>query len=199
MTTIKSIFFASIAAILLASPVRAAVETGAKAPDFTLTSAGGVEITLSDHVGKVVVLEWLNHGCPFVVRHYKDGNMQALQERVLEDGGVWLSIISSAPGKQGYSTPEKAMADKARVGSKASFILIDEDGTVGRAYGARTTPHLYVIDADGTLAYQGAIDDKPRGPVSEATNYVTVALDQIAAKEPVEVGTTRAYGCSVKY
>jgi len=195
----KTFFLSTLTSIILGFQLSAAVETGAAAPDFTLPAASGDTITLSEHTGKIVVLEWLNHGCPFVVRHYKDGNMQALQDRVVSDGGVWLSIISSAPGKQGYSTPDEATADREKVGSKASFILIDEDGTVGKAYAARTTPHLYVINAEGTLVYQGAIDDRPRGPASEATNYVVAALDAMGAGKPVSNGTTKPYGCSVKY
>lgn len=195
----KTFFIATLTSIILGSQLSAVVETGSAAPDFTLPAASGERVTLSEHTGKIVVLEWLNHGCPFVVRHYKDGNMQALQDRVVSEGGVWLSIISSAPGKQGHSTPDEATADREKVGSKASFILIDEDGAVGKAYAARTTPHIYVIDAEGTLVYQGAIDDRPRGPAAEATNYVVAALDALAAGETVSNGTTKPYGCSVKY
>jgi peroxiredoxin len=189
-----------LAALLSPLALSAAVETGEPAPGFTLTDTEGNEHSLSDFEGQYVVLEWLNHQCPFVVRHYESGNMQALQEKYTDQGVVWLSIVSSAPGKQGYFPPEKANQLTEEKSADPTAVLIDSSGTVGKAYGARTTPHMYVIDPEGVLVYQGAIDDQPRGRnPSEATNYVVEALEASMDGEEVEVASTRPYGCSVKY
>lgn len=189
-----------IALATLCSVASAAVETGAEAPEFTLADTNGNEHSLSDFEGKFVVLEWLNHGCPFVVRHYQSGNLPALQEKYTDEGVVWLSIVSSAPGKQGHHSPEKANALSEEKGAEPTAVLLDESGDVGRAYGAKTTPHIYIINPDGELVYQGAIDSAPRGgDPAEITCYVTTSLDAAMAGEPVPVGTTRPYGCSVKY
>jgi len=184
---------------LAASTAFAAVKTGDPAPDFVLHNTGGEKVALSDYAGKFVVLEWLNHGCPFVVAHYDAGNMQSLQKKYAEQGVVWLSIVSSAPGAQGHDTPEGHDATAQEKGAQPTAILIDESGEVGKEYGAKTTPHMYVIDPNGILIYQGAIDDSPRGNPAEAVNYVSQALDQAIAGEEVAQGTTRPYGCSVKY
>lgn len=177
-----------------------AVETGSPAPDFTLTDTNGQEHSLSDFEGKVVVLEWLNHGCPFVVRHYESGNLPGLQQKYTDEGVVWLSIVSSAPGKQGYNSPEKANQISEEKGAVPTAVLLDPTGEVGKAYDARTTPHMYVIDSEGVLVYQGAIDDDPRGQKGDdATCYVSAAVDSTMAGEEVEVGTTKPYGCGVKY
>jgi len=187
---------------LIAAPflAQAGVETDAPAPDFTLTDTNGREHSLSDFEGKFVVLEWLNHGCPFVARHYDSGNLPGLQEEYTDEGVVWLSIVSSAPGTQGHHSPEKANEISEEKGAAPTAVLLDPTGKVGKAYAARTTPHMYVIDPGGDLIYQGAIDDDPRGRKGdEAACYVTAALDSAMAGEEVEVDTTRPYGCSVKY
>ena len=190
-------------AFLSYSPLgKAAVETGKPAPDFTLKSASGAQVKLSDYKGKIVVLEWLNHGCPFVRKHYDSGNMQSLQEKYTGEGVVWLSVISSAAGKQGYSTPEKALKDKNENKSKASSILLDTDGDVGRLYGAKVTPHMFIVNTKGELAYQGAIDSIPSTEVEdvkEAQPFVAQALDSIRKGESVKVKESKAYGCTVKY
>ena len=183
--------------VLLASLSSFALESGKAAPDFTLG-----HIKLSTFKGKVVVLEWLNHGCPFVRKHYDSGNMQALQEKYTKENVVWLSIISSAEGKQGYVDAAGAAADKVKNKSFASEILLDPKGSVGTLYGAKTTPHMYIIDAQGTLVYQGAIDDKAdtdKESVKGAKNYVAEALDLVLGGKKVTHATTKSYGCSVKY
>lgn len=178
----------------------AEVTTGEPAPDFTLTDTHGVTHSLSDFEGKYVVLEWINHECPFVVRHYAPGNMQALQREVTEMGGIWLSINSSNVGKQGYTSAEEANALTEELNAAPTAVLFDTDGTVGRLYGARVTPHMYIIAPDGILIYQGAIDSEPRrGTPDEAFNYVRAALEAHQAGEEIEHHTTRAYGCTVKY
>jgi peroxiredoxin len=187
---------------LLVAPAAFALETGKAAPDFTAKASNGKTVKLSDYKGKTVVLEWLNYGCPFVKKHYESKNMQNLQKKYTGDGVVWLSVISSAPGKQGHADAKQAEADRAAHGSNATAILLDEKGEVGKAYGAATTPHMYVIDKSGKLVYQGAIDDKAStdlADVKTATNYVSAALDATKAGKPVAVSQTKAYGCGVKY
>ncbi|MGE9291458.1 MAG: thioredoxin family protein [Puniceicoccales bacterium] len=184
---------------LLAGSAFAAVQNGGEAPDFTLMDTNGDEVSLSDYEGEYVVLEWLNHGCPFVKSHYNSGNMQKLQKEFGERGVIWLSIVSSAPGKQGHDTPEGHNKTAKEKGSAATAILIDESGEVGQTYGAKTTPHMYIINPDGILIYQGGIDDSPRGDPAEAKNYVAAALESSMAGDPVSEANTRPYGCSVKY
>ncbi|MEL6445453.1 MAG: redoxin domain-containing protein [Bacteroidota bacterium] len=174
-------------------------EIGAAAPAFTLTDTNGTEHALADFAGQYVILEWLNFDCPFVKRHYQTGNMQQLQQRAAENDVVWLSIVSSAPGKQGHFSNEVMNERAAQVEAQQAAILMDESGTVGRAYEAATTPHMYVIAPDGTLIYKGGIDDKPRGPIAEATDYVGAAVEAHMQGEPVAVPTSVPYGCSVKY
>ena len=183
--------------ISVASP-----KTGEVAPTFSVKDSKGVERNLSDMKGKIVVLEWTNPDCPFVKKHYKSNNMQDLQKKYTESGVVWLSINSSAAEKQGnYSLDElnKKVADS---GASPTGIIKDEEGTLGKLYGAKTTPDMVVIDKDGKIAYQGAIDDNDSTDtedVKTAKNYVTAAIESISAGKPVEVGTTDPYGCSVKY
>jgi hypothetical protein len=179
-----------------------AARPGAAAPAFAAPEIGGKTVRLGDFAGKTVVLEWTNNGCPFVAKHYDSGNMQDLQRRHIKAGGVWLVVASSAPGQQGHVTPDQARADLQRWASSPSGFLLDPDGTVGRLYDARATPHMVVIDRAGALAYMGAIDDVPSanaGDVKRAKNYVAAALDELAAGKPVTVAATRAYGCTVKY
>lgn len=191
-----------LAALLFAAPAFAEVTTGQAAPDFTLTDINGQSHSLSQFKGKIVVLEWVNHGCPFVVKHYSGGNMQKLQETYTGKDVVWLSIASSAEGKEGYQTADQWKATVAEKGSKATATLLDADGKVGKLYGAQTTPHMYIIDAAGNLIYQGAIDDKPSTEASDipnSKNYVSAALDEVLAGKSVTDSTTKSYGCSVKY
>ncbi|MBN1511737.1 MAG: thioredoxin family protein [Phycisphaerae bacterium] len=180
----------------------AAADSDAPAPAFTLTDVEGTEHSLSDFEGKTVVLEWTNYDCPFVKKHYSTGNMQALQKRYTDKGVVWLSICSSAPGKQGHYTPETWRQKIAEQDSQATAVLLDETGLVGRRYGAKTTPHLFVIDGTGVLRYQGAIDDNRSWDpqtVTDAANYVAAALDALLEGKPVAEKDTPPYGCSVKY
>ena len=173
-----------------------------KAPAFTLTDTKGTEHSLSDFKGKTVVLEWFNPGCPFVKKHYSKGNMQSLQSTYTEKGVIWLSIVSSAPGKQGHGTPAEHNAKIAEWKMSPTALLIDEDGKAGKAYGAKTTPHMFVINGEGEIVYQGAIDDKrSTNPdhIPDSTNYVKAALDATLSGKAVEVSSTPPYGCSVKY
>lgn len=180
----------------------AAVKTGEAAPDFKLKDLSGTEHSLSDFKGKIVVLEWTNYGCPFVKKHYGSGNMQALQEKYTKKGVVWLTICSSAPGKQGYFTTEEWVKKSEEAKSKGTAILPDPTGATGKLYGAKTTPHMFVIDAAGKLAYQGAIDSNrsfdPK-TIKGATNYVAEAVDALLKGEDVAEKETKSYGCSVKY
>ncbi len=188
--------------LLFVSPFAFGVETGKPAPDFSGKTSEGKTIKLSELKGKPVVLEWLNHGCPFVKKHYEGKNMQALQKSALEKGAVWISVISSAKGKQGHSDAKQAEADRKAVGSNASHIILDEGGMIGKLYGAQTTPHMYVINAKGELIYQGAIDDKASTEIEDlktAKNYVLPALESAIAGKALSVSQTKAYGCSVKY
>jgi len=177
-------------------------EIGAAAPTFTLPDTYGEEHSLSDYAGKWVILEWLNYGCPFVKKHYGSGNMQKLQSEYGERGIVWFSVVSSAPGKQGYYEPNDMNAINAEQGNQATAVLMDSDGTVGMAYGAKTTPQMYVINPEGILLYNGAIDDTPTSRVSDiegAKNYLVQALGEAMSGQPVSQPTTQPYGCSVKY
>ena len=191
------------AGFALASTVAVAdAVPGKHAPDFAGTDSNGKTHKLSDYKGKTVVLEWTNDGCPYVRKHYGAGNMQALQKEAADKGVVWLSVISSAKGEQGHV--DGAGANKLTADRKAvpAAVLLDPQGTIGRAYGAKTTPHMYVIDKDGKLVYNGAIDDKPTSNVADiktARNYLREALAAVAEGKPVAMATTRAYGCSVKY
>jgi peroxiredoxin len=199
---------ASVVAIGSATPLPAAesaapaARPGAPAPAFITKDINGRDVSLRDYLGKTVILEWTNDGCPFVGKHYNSGNMQELQRRFTAAGDVWLTIASSAPGEQGYVTPAAARADIARWNAAPSDFLLDPDGVVGRLYGAKATPTMVVIQPNGVIAYIGAIDDKPStdlGDVKTARNYVVAALDELASGKQVTVSATRAYGCSVKY
>lgn len=198
----KSLFTIASITVAAAMGVHAAPEVGQPAPDFTLNDCHGNEHTLSDYQGQFVVLEWINHGCPFVVKHYATGNMQNLQRELAEQDVVWLSICSSAPGTQGHMSAEDAAAKCEELDVKITGYLLDEDGTVGKLYGARVTPEMYIINPEGVLIYAGAIDDdssSDHASVETATNYVSVALTEAKAGEDVSTPQTRAYGCTVKY
>jgi peroxiredoxin len=180
-----------------------AVTTNVAAPQFTATDATGKSVRLSDFAGKTVVLEWTNHGCPFVVKHYdSSGNIPALQAKAREEGVVWLSVISSAPGKQGYLQGQAALAKAAERNSVPHAILLDPDGALGRQFGAKTTPHMFVIDGKGVLRYQGGIDSIKSAnakDIAKAEPYVANALAAIKAGQPVSPADTTPYGCGVKY
>jgi peroxiredoxin len=175
---------------------------GARAPEFALPDLEGKVFELGSFRGSYVVLEWTNYDCPFVVKHYSTNNMQDLQKKYMEKGVVWLVINSSAPGKQGHFSPEEWKKLAAERGSTPTAILLDTDGKVGKTYLAKTTPHMFILDPQGILIYNGAIDDNSsRNPedVKTAKNYVQAALDQAMAGTPVATPLTDSYGCSVKY
>lgn len=200
-----SLLGAAFFSLLIATPGAFAEEkaaVGKPAPDFTLNGSDGKPHALSSYKGKTVVLEWTNPGCPFVHKWYDSKEMQKLQKEATAKGTVWLRINSSAPGKQGAQSPAEAAAYEKDQQVAATATLLDPEGTVGRLYGARTTPNMYVIDAKGTLVYSGAIDSKPSvsaADIPNAKNYVTAALADLAAGKPVETASTTPYGCSVKY
>jgi len=191
-----------VLAIGLTLPVFAAVEPGEQAPEFTLTDSKGTSHKLSNFRGKLVVLEWLNHECPFVKKHYSGGNMQKIQKEYTAKGVVWLSIISSAPGKQGHRTGPQADADTKDKDAAPTAVLLDPAGEVGQKYGAKTTPEMFVIDQQGKIIYAGAIDSiksTDSADIAKAENHVRRALDAALAGKPVPTPKTKPYGCSVKY
>jgi hypothetical protein len=194
---------ASFAALaMLAGPAVAVPVVGQTAPDFRLKDANGRPVRLSDFRGKTVVLEWNNPGCPFVKKHYGSGNMQRLQASAASDGAVWLTINSGAPGKQGHMNGAEAKAFVAQSKSRPTAYLLDPSGAAGRAYQAKTTPHMFVVSKAGTLVYAGGIDDKPTpnpDDIAGARNHVLAALSDLKAGKPVSMATSRPYGCSVKY
>lgn len=175
---------------------------GKAAPGFTLMDATGKKHNLSDYRGKYVVLEWINFGCPFVLKHYNSGNMQMLQAKFVTKDVVWLSICSSAPGKQGWFDEEALLSRIKKAHTHASAYLVDADGAVGRAYKAKTTPNMYIINPKGVLIYSGAIDDKPStnpDDIKGSVNYVDAALISVLAGREIAVSKSVPYGCSVKY
>jgi len=184
-------------------PVQASdAEIGKKAPGFTLTDSNGYEHSLSEYKGKFVVLEWINFDCPFVGKHYKSGNMQKLQKEYTGKGVVWLTINSSAPGKQGNYPVEDIQKKSKEYDTGFTAYLIDESGEVGKLYGAKTTPHMYVINPEGILIYAGGIDNTPSTDVDDtktAKNFVAAALDEAMNGKDVTVKVSQPYGCSVKY
>ena len=180
------------------------VENEDRAPEFKLSDSYGNEISLSSFIGKKVVLEWTNHGCPYVAKHYETGNMQSTQEFAKEKEIIWLSIISSAPGTQGYVSSDEANVLTITRKASPSHVLFDPTGEVGRIYDAKTTPHMYIINEEGLMKYQGAIDDAGgRGFMSrdllKAKNYVKESLQQMGTGEEISSPVTKPYGCSVKY
>lgn len=192
----------SVAIVAPATAQSSQAVVGEQAPAFALEDTEGTTHSLSDYEGQFVVLEWLNFGCPFVGKHYDSGNMQQLQERYTDEGVVWLSIVSSAPGTQGYYPPEEMKEQKDAHDGNMSAILLDSSGEVGKTYGAKVTPHMYIISPEGALLYKGGIDDTPTTDVADiegATNYVENALDEAMNGEEVSVKTSQPYGCTVKY
>jgi peroxiredoxin len=189
------------AAAILVLPAMAA-RVGEKAPDFTATDSNGNRHTLSQYAGKYVVLEWHNNGCPYVRKQYNSGNMQKLQKEWTARGVVWLTVISSAPGMQGYVTASEENAFLKQSNAAPTAALLDPEGKLGHLYDAKTSPHMFIIDPSGKLIYDGAIDDKPTPDLSDvpgAKNYVAQALTEAMNGKPVSVQTSRPYGCSVKY
>lgn len=179
-----------------------AVRVGDTAPDFTGTDSSGKTHKLSEYRGKYVVLEWTNNGCPYTEKHYASGNMQALQKDWTAKGVVWLTVLSSAPGEQGYMTAAQENAYLSKEKASPTAALLDPTGAIGHEYAAKTTPHMFVIDPSGKLIYAGAIDDHPTTDTSDiksSKNYVSAALTEAMAGQQVATSSTRPYGCSVKY
>jgi hypothetical protein len=175
---------------------------GERAPDFSVTDTNGKTQKLSDYAGKFVVLEWSNRGCPYTQKHYNSGNMQRLQRAWMQRGVIWLTVISSAPRKQGYVTAAEENSWLRQINAAPSAVLLDPTGTLGHLYDAKTTPQMFVINPQGTLVYDGAIDDKPttdQADIGRARNYLSQALEEAIAGKPVSTPTSRPYGCSVKY
>lgn len=199
------VILAGLATLAFAPPAAAQsneATVGEAAPTFRLKDLEGDTHDLSQYEGQYVVLEWLNFECPFVGKHYGSGNMQKLQKRYTDQGVVWLSIVSSAPGKQGYFPPEEMKAQNEKRGGNQTAILMDPTGKVGKKYGATVTPHMYVISPEGELLYRGGIDDKPTTDVADiepATNYVVKALAASMNGEEVSPKQAQPYGCTVKY
>lgn len=200
---LKTTAIASLAVITLSGTASAKISTGSTVSDLQVTDSNGTVHNLSDFAGKNVVLEWTNHGCPYVKKHYVSNNMQNLQREAVAGGDtVWLSVISSAPGKQGYVSSEEANALTASRRAAPSAVILDASGEAGRTFAAKTTPHMYIINADQTLVYQGAIDDnRSANPADAASarNYVREALSAVKSGSGVAVSETAPYGCSVKY
>ncbi len=187
---------------LFTTGASAAVRVGAPAPDFTGVDTQGKTHRLADYRGKTVVLEWTNHDCPYVRKHYGAGNMQDQQREAAAQGVIWLSVISSAPGQQGHVSPAEADELTRSRSAAPHAVLLDPEGQIGRAYGAKTTPHMYLIDEAGQLVYMGGIDSITTAnpaDIPRATQYVRVALQERAAGQSISAPVTRPYGCSVKY
>ena len=201
MPDFRPIAFAA-ALTFVAGPALAAPAIGQPAPAFTVKDGAGQTRSLAEFKGKTVVLEWTNDGCPYVQKHYKSGAMQGLQKSAAKDGVVWLTLISSAPGKQGYLEGAQARGWKATNGAGSTALLLDPTGQVGHAYEAKTTPHMYIVDKTGKLVYMGGIDDKPTADPASlkgANNYVSAALSDIKAGRAVSTPVSKPYGCTIKY
>lgn len=200
----KKLILASLAvlAVIGFNPAQAA-EPGKAAPEIEATDIDGNAFKLSDHKGKIVVLEWTNHQCPFVIKHYDSGNMQKLQKEAQAMENVeWVTIVSSAPGKQGHVSPTEAREILEEANAMVTTKILDTDGLIGRAYGAKTTPHMFVVNAEGAIAYAGAIDDNssPRqSAIPDSKNFVKAALNDLTAGNEVQIASSAPYGCSVKY
>lgn len=202
----KHKLLAVIAAFALVMPISiakaAAPVIGEPAPNFKAVDVDGKEFNLADHKGKIVVLEWTNHQCPFVMKHYNSGNMQKVQKAVNEQGVEWVTIVSSAEGRQGHVTPEEAKKIVQDADATITTKILDPSGQIGKMYDAKTTPHMFVIDAEGKLAYAGAIDNKSSpnpSTIEGAENYVLAAVDDLISGNAVRTPQTQPYGCSVKY
>src|SRR5262245_28052481 len=197
LTRILAFVIPFIPAVALAN-----ASVDAPAPGFAVTAADGKTVNLNAYKGKTVVLEWTNHDCPFVKKHYESGNMQRLQKDAAAKGVVWLQVISSAPGKQGYLDAAAATKMNADRNAVPASVLLDADGKMGQAYGAQTTPHMYIIDGKGTLVYKGGIDSistANKEDIAKAEDYVGGALKSLAAGQKIANNSTKPYGCSIKY
>jgi peroxiredoxin len=191
-----------LSTLVLAASLQAAPAVGQSAPDFTLRDTSGKAVKLSDFRGKHVVLEWTNPGCPYVRKHYDSGNMPATQKEAVDRGVVWLSINSTAKSSSEYLPPAQLVSWQKERKAQPSAVLMDEEGSVGKAYGARTTPHMYIVDPQGRLIYAGGIDSiasSNPNDIQKAVNYVRQGLNEALAGKPISAATTRAYGCSIKY
>jgi len=203
MSNSRLMLAGALATLFFAGAAQAAPKVGQPAPEFTVVDTAGVEHSLSDFAGSTVVLEWTNHECPFVVKHYGSGNMQMQQQMARDEHDVvWLSVISSKPGAQGHVSP--ATADELTASREAhpAAVLLDESGDMGRAYDARVTPHMYIIDGEGTLQYMGGIDSNPSSDpadIPDARQYVVAALTEMGNGAPISDTMTRPYGCTIKY
>ncbi|MCX7880759.1 MAG: thioredoxin family protein [Ignavibacteria bacterium] len=198
----KIILVMTFLSILLTMAYSQEAKIDKDAPDFKLQDINGMEVILSDYFGKVIVLEWINFDCPFVKKHYESGNLPKLQAEYKDKGVVWFAICSSAPGKEGNLPKGEIRKRLSQYNSKILFYLIDEDGKVGKMYGAKTTPHIFIIDKNGKLVYSGAVDDKPSTKVEDiekSKNYVREVVDALLAGKVPTIKTTKPYGCSVKY
>jgi len=192
----------SLAVATVLTALSYAQKVGAPAPDFRATDSNGQTHELSQYHGKYVVLEWHNNGCPYTRKHYESGNMQRLQKEWTSRGVVWFTVISSAPGQQGYVTAQQENDYLRRMNAAPTAALLDPQGDLGRLYAAKTTPHMFIISPDGGLIYDGAIDSKAstdQSDIAAAINYVSQALDEAMEGKPVSTPTSRPYGCSVKY
>ena len=188
--------------LMAATETNAAASVGQPAPPFTLNDTNGKVINLTDYKGKTVVLEWHNPECPFVKKHYDSSNMQRLQSKYTKDGVIWLAVSSTEPAHQDYKKPDALNAMMKSINASSTAYLMDESGETGKAYGARTTPHMYIINAEGMLVYAGGIDDKRTANIADiknARNHVAAALDELKAGKNISVPTATPYGCSVKY
>jgi peroxiredoxin len=199
-TKLFAILLTSVASTALFAADSPAV--GSTAPDFSISDSKGKTQTISQYKGKYVVLEWFNPECPFVKKHYGSGNMQKLQEEFTGKGVVWLTIDSSAPGLEGNLTAEQAEKKIAEWKTKQTALVLDPDGKAGQTYGAKNTPHMFIINPEGKVIYAGAIDSKASAnpsDIASSTNYVKVALEESLASKPISTASTKPYGCSVKY
>lgn len=200
--TLLASFIAGSLSFTAITGANAAATVGQSAPAFSLSDSNGKAVKLADYKGKTVVLEWHNPECPFVRKHYDSANMQGLQSKYTGDGVVWLAVNSTEPGHQDYKKPAEVNALLKAGRASPTAYLMDESGTTGKAYGARTTPHMYIVNGDGILVYAGGIDDKRTASVADiktAKNFVSAALDELKAGKNITVPTSTPYGCSVKY
>jgi peroxiredoxin len=196
----KKLILASL--FLILTQALFALRIGDPAPAFTAVDSHGQQHSLANYKGKFVVLEWTNQGCPYTIKHYQSGNMQSLQRQWTAKGVIWLTVLSSAPGEQGYQTASQENEYLQRAKAAPTAALLDPNGQLGHLYGAKTTPHMFIINPQGQLIYEGAIDDHPTTDIADvpnSTNYVAVALTQATSGKPVATTATRPYGCSVKY
>ncbi|HEU5047792.1 MAG TPA: redoxin domain-containing protein [Rickettsiales bacterium] len=201
-SAVRNILISLIIAGMSSVAIAAELTPGQDAPDFTAKATDGTKVKLSSLKGKIVVLDWANYGCPFDHMHYSSGNLPTLQEKYTQKGIVWLSVMSSAPGKQGYFTQDQFKQQNTENHNHATHVLMDADGKIGHLYGAKTTPHIFVIDPQGKLAYEGAIDSVPStdpASLAKATPFAANAIDAVLAGQKPNPDFSPSYGCSIKY